>query len=413
MNPEEEIEEGQLAIQNDVLICQHKYGMFNSTVKLAKLEYAYAMITINKSPILFLFDSHQHRIPTNFKGYSKIYKTLSEKFGFDDDLYFKTVKSDIPTKNRIWKREYKENYKIKDKGIPIDSGIQVYDTGKTLIDWDLPLELLLKYNFINQYFDDYDQLSIQFLVPVQIGQIKIDSLKANIARNNIKAPVNNFYFQLRNAKGNDQSYYEAKESLSNSLSINPKTTSHERDDQNHLNFIDSEINISITYWYDDKHSYESNYTSLNIKNNRTYSKLSVNYDKSNLDEIEEYVILNCTLFTPDSYKENENIKEKPDVIKTLSKSNPCVWRNREKATIGFSGSVYSQEFKEEDIISIHLRNIYPAKGSGSSNLEIKIRGKKGSNYILRGKYQELDSYIPNLEKVVKQKIIIEKEWADV
>lgn len=413
MNPEEEIEEGQLSIDDNVLICQHKYGMFNSTVKLDQLEYAYAMITVNKSPMLFLFDSHQHRIPTNFKGYSIVYEVLSKKFGFDDDIYFETINSDIPTKKRIWKRRYKKNFEIKDEGLPINSGIQVYNSEKTLIDWDLPLELLLKYDFIGQLIDEYDQQSIRFLVPVQIGQIKIDELKANISHNNIKAPVNDFYSQLRNENGNDQSYYDAKKSLSQLLKLNPNTTSHERVDQNHLNFIDSEINISITYWYDDQHSFESNYASINIKNNRTYPKIAVNFDNSTLDEIEEYVIFNCTLYTSDRYMENENIKEKPDIIKTLSNSNPCVWSNKKKGTIGFSGSVYSQEFKKEDITSIHLRNIHPAKGSGSSNLEVKVKSKKGSIYILRGKYQELDSYISDLEKVVKQKIVIEKEWADV
>lgn len=413
MNQKEEIEEGRLTIENDMLICEHKYGMFNSRVNLNKLEYAYALVTVNTTPLLFLFDSHQHRIPINFKGFSNVYKNLTDRFGFDSDLFDETIKSDKPTKNRIWKREYNQNYVISDKELPIRDGIHVFDKNRTKISWDLPLANLLKFDFIDQYTDDYEQPSIRFLTPVQIGQIKIDELKANIAHNNTKSPVNNFYAKLRNQEGNDQSYYITKNVLSNSISKNPRISSHERTDQNHFNFIASDINISITYWYDDKHSYESNYTSLYIKNNREYPQLLINKDSLKLSDIGNYVVFSCALYTPNRYKENENIKEKPDVIKAISKTNPCIWFNKTKNTIGFSGSVYSQEFKKEEIESIHLRNIHPAKGSGSSNLELKIKQNNSSIYILRGMYKELDAYIEKIENVISEKILIEKEWADV
>lgn len=413
MNQREEIEEGSLTIENGILICEHKYGMFNSRVNLNKLEYAYALVTVNITPMLFLFDSHQHRIPINFKGFSNVYKDLSNRFGFDNDIFETTIKSDKPIKNRIWKRKYNQNYAISEKGLPIKNGIQVYDQNRTLISWDLPLETLLKFEFIEQYTDDYEKLSIKFLTPVQIGQIKINELKANIAHNNIKSPVNNFYCKLRNQQGNDQSYFIVKKVLSNTININPKISNHERNDQNHFNFIQSDINISITYWYDDKHSYESNYTSLYFKNNREYPLLSLNNDSSKINDIKSYVVFSCSLYTPDRYKQNEDIKEKPDIIKEISKSNPCIWNNSTTNTIGFSGRLYSQEFKKENIESIHLRNIYPAKGSGSSNLELKIRKNDRTIYILRGKYKDLDAYIEKIEKVTELKIIIEKEWADV
>ena len=258
-----------------------------------------------------------------------------------------------------------------------------------------------------------NNFQFRFLNPVQIGSIKIDELKANIAHNNTKSPVNNFYCKLRNQEGNDQSYFIAKKVLSNSINKNLEISSHERNDQNHFNFIQSDINISITYWYDDKHSYESNYTSLYIKNKRDYPHLSANKDSSEINDIGSYVVFNCALYTPDRYKENENIKEKPDVIKGISEANPCIWFNKSKNTIGFSGSIYSQEFKKENIESIHLRNIYPAKGSGSSNLELKLKQNDRSIYILRGMYKDLDSYIEKIETTIGENIMIEKEWADV
>ena len=149
LNQREEIEEGKLTIESDILIGEHKNGMFNSRVNLNKLEYAYALVTINKSAMLFLFDSHQHRIPINFKGFSNVYKVLSNRFGFDNDLFEATIKSNVPIKSRIWKKEYNQNYVITDNDIPIKDGIQVYDKNRTQISWDLPLESLLKLEFID------------------------------------------------------------------------------------------------------------------------------------------------------------------------------------------------------------------------------------------------------------------------
>jgi len=403
----------EIVIDADKLKYKNQSGLSSSIVKLEKLQYAYAVVTDNNSSVLFLFDSHQHRIPIGIKGFSDVYDYLSQRFGFNDELFRATIKSNKPLKNRIWKRKYEQNFAIVDTELPIKKGIQVFDSNRTIVGWDLPLESLLKFEFINEFIDDYDQKSIQFLKPVQIGNIKINELKANIAYNNVKSPVIKFYYQLRNSQGDDHSYYIAKKSILNLAKKNTKKSNHEREDQNHFNFIEAEINISLTYWYDDKHTYESNYTSLYFTNLREYPLIKMNKDLATLKDIKEYLIFDCELYTPDRYRTNENIKEKPDFIKSVSKSNPCIWFNRTKKTIGFSGSLYSQEFNIDEIESIHLRNIYPARGSGSSNLELNLKQKGRPLYILRGSYQALDLYIPRIEKIIGLKILVEKEWADI
>lgn len=407
------MKEGKVEIKNDILIYQYDHRMSHTEVQLNKLQYVYAILTVDKTPTLFCFDSRQHRIPVNFKGFKKVYEVLSKRFNFDDKVFYATISSEEPVKNRIWKRKYEQNYKIIDEIFPIKQGIKVLNPDKEVVTWDMTCNRLLESKLVEISTDDYKQQCIRFKHPVQIGNIIIYNLFARIMYLNKEAPVQNYYCQLRNAKGNDRSYYEAKSSLSKLLKQNEKIGSYERRDQNSFNYEINEINFSITYWYDDKYSFESNYTSLNIRNVREYPHLYINTDDSTIESIENYLIFNCNLSTSDKYKENENIKEKPVVIKKLSHSKPCIWYNKDKNVIGFAGSKFCQEVKDENIDSIHLQNVHPAKGQGFSLLQIKLKDKERKLHILGGRYKDFDDYISKIELVTKRKIIIEKEHADI
>jgi len=84
-----ESEKGEIVFEGDTLHYKenHENNSYHQTVNLGKLEYVYGLVAYNNQAFLFCFDAHQHRIPVEFKGFKKAYKTLSERFGFKDKTF--------------------------------------------------------------------------------------------------------------------------------------------------------------------------------------------------------------------------------------------------------------------------------------------------------------------------------------
>jgi len=407
-----ETDEGEIIIEGNVLHCKHKYNIYNSTVNIDKLEYVYGLINANNQALLFCFDSHQHRIPVEFKGFKKAYNYLSDILGFNNDLFHKTMNQNQKAKARIWKRDYNKNYKTIDSIFDFSIGFSIQNLNSEIIEWDRPANLFHKSDLAEFVTNEYNQECIKFSSKVKVGNIEVDDFFGHVGKRD-DSPILYFTAKLRNECGDHNSYFDAKESINKLKKTDDFYSLYEREDQNSLTWERDGISKSITYWYNSEHGYESCYTSLVIRNKREYPQLYRNNEILKKNSLTSLYIFNLPLWSRDNYKEDITIKEKPKIMKGLSKGFPCVWINKDKNTIGFGGQTFCQEFLINEIESIHLQNIHPAKGSGASYLELKLNGIERRQYVLSGKYQDFDNQIKNLEKALDRKIVIEKEYADV
>lgn len=84
---------------------------FEESVDLSNLKYAYVEI-IAEEPYMYLFDYCQHYIEVKSQGFSKIYPTLSNRFQWNDEVFFNTIYSKKDQKHRIWLNSQSQNYQI-------------------------------------------------------------------------------------------------------------------------------------------------------------------------------------------------------------------------------------------------------------------------------------------------------------
>jgi len=407
-----ETDEGEITIEGNFLHCKHKYNIYNSKVDIDKLEYVYGLVTVNNQALLFCFDSHQSRIPVEFKGFKKAYDYLSEKLGFDDKLFMKTINQTETTKSRIWKRTYEKNYDTIECSGEFLEGLRILNQSNEPLDWDRPVNSFNDSESTMFITNEYNQRCIKFMNKLRIGNLEVNELYGHLGKRN-DAPILYYSAKLRNDQGNDGSYFEAKKCLNKLKKSDDFYSLFERDDQNSITWENNGINKSITYCYDSTHGYESCYTSLVIRNKREYPNLYKNNDQLSKTSLKGTFVFSTSLWSRDNYKDDPTIKEKPKLIQELSKGFPCIWLNETKKTIGFSGQKFCQEFFNDEIESLHLQNIHPAKGSGASYLEIKLKGTERKQHVLSGKYQDFDPYINGIEKNIGRKIVIENEHADV
>jgi len=407
-----ETDEGEITIEGNFLHCKHKYNIYNCKVNIDQLEYVYGIVTPNNQAILFCFDSHQSRIPVEFKGFKKAYDYLSEKLGFDNELFIKSISQTEAIKSRIWKRTYAKNYETRESSNEFLKGFSISNKSNELIDWDRPVNSFVESESTKFITNEYNQRCIKFTNGVKIGNLEVNELFGHLGKRN-DAPILYYSAKLRNEQGNDESYFDAKKCLNKLKNSEDFYSFYERDDQNSITWERNGIGKSITYWYDSTHGYESCYTSVVIRNKREYPNLYKNNYKITKESLKTTFIFSSPLWSRDNYKDDPTIKEKPELIQELSKGFPCIWLNQTKKTIGFSGQKFCQEFFNDEIESLHLQNIHPAKGSGASYLEIKLKGAERKQHVLRGKYKDFDPYISEIEMSIGRKIVIEKEHADV
>ena len=71
----------------------HDHGNLEE-VHLDQLKYAYVQI-LGEQPYLFLFDFQQRYILATQSGFMDVYLTLSDRFGFNNDVFKKVFSSTI------------------------------------------------------------------------------------------------------------------------------------------------------------------------------------------------------------------------------------------------------------------------------------------------------------------------------
>lgn len=392
-----ETEAGNIYIKDDHLF--YEDHAHEESVDLTLLKYAYVEVLAGK-PYLFLFDYRQHYIPVGQQGFSKIYPVLTERFGFDDALFYKTIASKKEQKYRIWIAKRTENYTIStETRTDYVKGFEVLSTPPVFISWDTTYEELLKLNIGHLYQSEFETSYFRFDYPIRIGSLMIDILEFYYDTNERQNMGVQSYFTTLYAESNtDKSYYDLRKLWLDQIPTAIDDAGYERDDQKYLTFDLGGISLSICYTYDVESQYDDGGTSLMINNHRDYANAILS-DKLALDPQTTQILQLKTLlgFQPD-YRNNAHVIGLPLLLGENGKHQQAAWLADDN-TFGFTGDQYAILFDREDVHKIIIQNVLPAKGGGYVELSVWLKSENLIT-IYYGEQGALDEYVQPLQELL-------------
>jgi hypothetical protein len=402
-----EIEEGNVYIDGDRLYYQdHGY---EESVDLVQLKYAYVEILGNR-PFLFLFDWHQHYICCLQQGFVNAYKKLSERFGFDDDAFFKITNSKKEQKQRIWIQSQGKNYRIlHENHDDYNEGFEILSTPPQFISWDTSYKDIKKLNVGTLYKSNYDIDYYKFNYRVRIGSLIIDELEFVDDNDRKEIAVQSFFATLNGGKNTDESYKELRKLWMDEIPTDVDDAGYERRDQKYLYFDLGGISLSICYTYDED-QYEDGCTSLSISNYRDYTAIILHERNDLKPEFTEIITFKAHLqFMPD-YRSNSKVTAKPRLIETLAGHKQSVYFNNETNRFGFTSDQYAIEYTSTEVEQIIIQNVLPAKGGGYAELSIKLFGQDYGTTIFYANQNELDEYAQLIENLLGIQVIMPEPY---
>lgn len=404
---------GKIALEGNKIICTGSQPFDNCTINIDDIREAYIIVSNGRST-LFLFDHHQNWLPTNFKGFQNIYRMLSDRFGFDDKIFFENVFSTAKIKKQLWRRKEAVNYQLIHDGSFHDygTGYEVQSPDKEFVSWDLPARDFAKKEFIHKQESPYGQQIFKFSCPVRIGNLLIHELCAYENTGRKDAPVLYFYANCNDDYASDKSYFEIKNQLIKDLPPPQSEVIYERQDQNCFTAIANDMNITLVYTYDSEWGFDGSYTSMTIKNERTYYSLLDDDQYGDHAEISDYLIMNVKASGASDYKDNERIKRKVSKLKNISHYDPMIWRDDKNQKIGFADKNYFQVFDMNEIKQIQIRNILPAKGPGGGYLILHLVEDDENYIIFTGSCNTFDQYQERISHLTGKEVIIEADEYD-
>ncbi|WP_299780882.1 hypothetical protein [uncultured Formosa sp.] len=405
---------GEVSIENNILICQDysERSIYNSLVNLDDLQYAYINLKGDGDNYLFLFDHHQNDIPVTFKGFKEVYTQLSQRFHFNNDVFFHNVHKSERYKKRIWIRKYPKNYTVLTENYTdYNAGYEIQSEPKVFLSWETTYADIQQNPHVYFETSPYNQKLLKFKYPVRIGNIILNTLHAYFDNPRTDVPVLHFYSHCYSALGTDDSYYDLKRVLLQDVFKDQTFNGYERDDQKNLIFNLNNISLSICYTYDSKWQFDAGNTSITIKNNREYPKLLMDeaYEKDIV--ISNVLTLQGDFNCPKDYMRNARITYRPNAITAAFQATTIIWTDTANNKIGCSAKGYAQTFDIAEIDSFSIRNILPARGRGGSELYI-ITTDKTYHSVLRGVCKAFDNYVENIEQLTGKKVTFEKEYYD-
>ncbi len=392
-----ETEPGNIHIQDDHLFYEDHTN--EERVNLSILKYAYVEI-LGENPYLFLFDYRQHYIPILQNGFSKIYPQLSERFGFDNALFFKIINSRKEQKHRIWIDKKETNYQIlTDRHSDYIDGLEVQTTPPLFVSWDTSYEEFLKLNIGHLYESEFETSYFKIDYPVRIGSLVINNLEFYYDENDRQNIAVQSYFTTLYADSNsDKSYYELRKLWLEEIPTDIENAGYERDDQKYLTFDLDGIGLSICYTYDVDSQYDDGGTSLSINNYRDYSEviardtIELNPETTKILSFETWLD-----FQPD-YKNNANVIAVPQLLNENTQYHNAVWLANDH-TFGFTGDQYAIQFNRTDISQIIVQNVLPAKGGGYVEFFVRLKSDD-LVAIYYGEQNALDAYVQPLQELL-------------
>jgi hypothetical protein len=414
MNFPQETEGTQIFIEGNNIICKSINSFYNCKIETDKLEGIFLVINaesnIYSTSNLFLNSPHHCWIPTNAIGFKNAYNFLSQKFDLDNEAFFRNVNNTKKQKFQIWRKNHKTNYSIVDLiNNDIGAGFEIQAKPKEFISWDITYEKLALNP--NTYFSesDFKHKILKFHFPVRVGNIVFNDLFLYFDNPRLDVPVQHFNCECFLEGETDESYFELKQAL---IDVTGNSENfYERADQNSFVNDFKGIKFSLTYWYDTTYSVESFYTSFTIKNRRKYPSLLDNRDYNNKISIDKILVLERPFSINPDYIHYPQVKSRPEEISKNYPDQPVIWNDFLNSIIGFSAEEYCLMFKKEEILSINIQNIQPARGQGGSNLIVTLYNNERIN-VLYGKYKEFMEYISEIAYVTQNEVIIDPESYD-
>ena len=408
---------GTITIEGNKIICKTRYEHGTTEIDMDKLEYAYLYKRHNligpTDISLFLFDHAQQWLPVNYRGFGAAYQMLSNRYGFNDELFFKELHDPGGNvKTEIWRKEHEDNFKI----LPevdfsdIKDGFKLQDGDPGFITWDLSPRWIIKKQQVHQYTDAFETIKYRFTVPVRIGCIVLNDFEFSIEEDLPDRPVVSYYAQCHLRGKRDETYFQLKEALKNMFGTS--FNFYERDDQNYYSIESAGIRFSITYDYDSEHSEESGFTWLNITNLRDYPGFRRNKAYEASISIDAHALLQGRIGISQSYRTNTRVLDRPEIITSRFGSKAVLWRDDKNRDIGFAMGGMILTVPIDDIVAFHLWNNMPAKYGGGSYLSVALKDGNKPEILSGYDALEMDYMVPLLKDVSGCEVIIDPAGMD-
>lgn len=377
------------------------HKIYDCACSIDKIQYAYLVINAHLEPYLFLFTTpaKQNFISTSYEGFEKVYKKLSEMYGFNDDMFFKYLHKQEPLKACIWRKIEDPTYHILgEKFTDYKEGFEIQSPQKEFISWDMPLGVLSKKKSAKLKFNFFGSKYLRFKYPVRIGSLVLENLQAIIHENRKDVPVLSFHAQCYDATNTDASYWELATYFTGEAKM-PAEIGYDRSDQKYKPFDMEGMLLSICYTYDSENHFDGGYTSFRIENNRDYPVVLGNEEYEDKMEISQFQLLQKDIHIAGDYKKNKRIKRRPSKITALCGDQPVIWKDEQNKKIGFSGHNSAHIFDEKEIKSISIRNVLPAKGGGWADLVLHLAKQQYNYTVFSGACRSFDQYAAEIAKL--------------
>ncbi len=415
-NNEPNNDSGEVKIVNGVTVkSSGRHKVYDCEFNLNAIEYAYLVVNSQLESYLFVFTNHpvrQNFISVQYKGFQKVYDTLSEKYGFNDALFKKYVQSDKPLKACIWRRRHAPNYEVVNEPMTdLGDGFEIQSPEKEFVSWDMPLGTLRQKSFIEIKPNSFGSHTLSFKFPVRLGNLILNNLQTTLYKDREDMPLLTFSTSCFDESNTDRSYRDIKQLFLDAVKTkNP--SGYERKDQKHTSFTIKGITFSITYTYDSEYGFESGDTSLTIANNREYNELLVNKDYEDKMEVSKYLILKKGIHFQGLYQRNSRIKRTPPKLELLCGGKPAIWLDNKNGKIGYAANGLAHILGSSEIVDIKIQNTLPAKGAGRADMELNLKTEEYNYAVFSGNCKDFDSYVDEIEKVTEKKVIFLPETMD-
>lgn len=409
----EEGNDGTVQIVGDKVICEGNHGLYSCEVNIGNIQYAYVVVNGNRQSFLFLFDFHQHFIPTSYKGFKSVYQGLSKKFGFDDALFFENVNREAELKQEIWRRTYEPTYEISSGDHrDYEEGFEILSPRRPLISWDTTYDELAKSESAIFEKSPYGQKIVKFKYPVRIGKVILRDFGVHYGEARTDVPVKNFFAKCFDRHGTDKSYNDLKGTFASDIGTGKNQYGYERPDQKNISFGIGGMIFSICYTYDSKWQFDGGYTALSVENRRTYERLLIDIGYEEKMSISDYLILRGKVGISDDYRRNEKVKRRQNKLTEKFRNEAVIWTDDVNNKIGFSSGSYSQVYEKDEIKSFCIQNILPAKGGGAGRLELSLANEKHQYAIFTGECHFFDKYAEDIKALTNKDLTFGQPYHD-
>lgn len=405
--------EREVKIDGNKIIYEANFGINDTEIYIENLQYAYVLVNAKKQSSLFLFDHHQHTIPTNYSGFQEVYKALSDRFSFNDALFFESITNGEVVKKEIWRRTYEPTYSLLNGDFnDYDKGFEIQSPQPQFIPWETTYKALEKNEAVYFATSPYGQKLLKYKYPIRIGNLLFNDLASYFDDVRKDAPVLEFHTDCFDKNGTDKSYNELKQVLVRDLGIDKNKAGYERADQNNIYFNLSGISLSLCYTYDSTWQYNGGYTLVSIKNLREYPAFLIDAAYEQEIVISNYLILPGSIYMPANYKINERVKRRAQKISDQFQDKTVIWIDDANNKIGFACDQFSQVYDKDEIKALGIQNVLPARGPGSGNLELIL--EQGINHyeIFTEKCHFFDAYAEKIKTLLQKELTFGEEYHD-